>query len=141
MRRSVYLKILVPIDGSEFSFKALLHACELAKLLNSKILIVYVAEKLLPVNLDRKEYSEILRKFGKKTLEKATKISLDKGVEPKIIQLEGNVVNEIVKCAKKEKCNLIVVGQKGFGKTLRFLLGSISNKLANKSPCSILIVK
>ncbi len=141
MRRSVYLKILVPIDGSEFSFKALLHACELAKLLNSKILIVYVAEKLLPVNLDRNEYSKILRKFGKKTLEKARKISLDKGVEPKIIQLEGNIVNEIVKCAKKEKCNLIVVGQKGFGKTLRFLLGSISNKLANKSPCSILIVK
>ena len=141
MRRSIYLKILVPIDGSEFSFKALLHACELAKLLNSKILIVYVVEKLFPLNLDRNEYSKLLRKFGKESLEKARKAALSKGVEPKMIQLEGNITNEIVKCAKKERCNLIVVGQKGFGKALRFFLGSISNKLANESPCSVLIVK
>ena len=58
-----------------------------------------------------------------------------------MILKEGNVVNEIVKCAKKEKCNLIVIGQKGLGKTLRLFLGSVSNKLANKSPCSVLIVK
>lgn len=141
MRRSVFLKILVPIDGSEYSFKALLHACELAKVLNSKILIIYVAEKLLPINLDKNEYSKILKKFGQKTLEKAKKISMNKGIEPKIIQTEGNIADEIIKCAKKEKCNLIIVGQKGFGKTLRFFLGSVSNKLANKSPCSILIVK
>ena len=142
MRRSMYMKILVPIDGSEYSYKALLHACELAKLQNSKILLIYVVEKTIPINLlDRKEYLSILRKFGDKSLKKAEKISLNKGIEPKIIIKERNVVNEIVKCAQKEKCNLIVTGQKGLGATMKFLIGSVSNKLANKSPCSILIVK
>ena len=138
----MYMKILVPIDGSEYSYKALLHACELAKIQNSKILLIYVVEKTIPINLlDRKEYLGILRKFGDKSLKKAEKISLGKGVEPKLIIKEGNVVNEITKCAQKEKCNLIVVGQKGLGATMKFLIGSVSNKLANKSPCSILIVK
>ena len=54
---------------------------------------------------------------------------------------EGNVANEIVKMAKKEQSNLIIVGSKGLGATARFFLGSVSNKLANNSPCSILIVK
>ena len=75
MRRSIYMKILVPIDGSEYSYKALLHAaCELAKLQNSKILLIYVVEKTIPINLlDRKEYLDILRKFGDKSLKKAKK--------------------------------------------------------------------
>ena len=142
MKRSMYMKILVPIDGSEYSYKALLHACELAKIQNSEIIMIYVVEKTLPINLlDRKEYLGILRKFGDKSLKKAKKIAEGKGLEPKLIIKEGNVVNEIVKSAQKEKCNLIVTGQKGLGTTMKFLIGSVSNKLANKSPCSILIVK
>jgi len=142
MKRSLYLKILVPVDGSESSYKALLHACELAKIQNSKIIVIYVVEKTIPINfLDRKEYLGILRKFGQKSLERGRKISLKKGIDPKLIIREGNIVNEIIKYAKDEKCNLIVTGQKGFGATLRFFLGSVSNSLANKSPCSILIVK
>jgi len=62
-------------------------------------------------------------------------------MDSKIVLKEGNVANEIVKLAKKEQCNLIVVGSKGLGATARFFLGSVSNKLANNSPCSILIVK
>jgi nucleotide-binding universal stress UspA family protein len=54
---------------------------------------------------------------------------------------EGNIANEIIKLAKNKKCNLIIVGSKGLGGTLQFFLGSVSNKLANNSPCSLLIVK
>lgn len=142
MKRLEFLKILVPVDGSDYSFKALMQACEFARIHKSKIIIIYVVEKTIPLNLlDRDEYLKILKKFGKNTLLKSEKISLNKGIEPKLILKEGNVVNEIVKHAKKEKANLIIIGQKGLGKTLRLFLGSVSNKLANKSPCSVLIVK
>jgi nucleotide-binding universal stress UspA family protein len=62
-------------------------------------------------------------------------------MDSKIIMKEGNITNEIIKLAKKEQCNLIIVGSKGLGATLRFFLGSVSNKLANNAPCSIFIVK
>jgi len=136
------MKILVPLDGSKYSEKALLHACDMAKNYQASLTLIYVVEKSIPFNLlDRKEYLEILRKFGNKVLIKGKKTTTDNGVDSKIIMKEGNVANEVVKLAKKEKYNLVIVGSKGLGVTTRFFLGSVSNKLANNSPCSILIVK
>ncbi|MCV0372797.1 MAG: universal stress protein [Nitrosarchaeum sp.] len=142
MRKSLYMTILVPLDGSKNSEKALLHACDMAKNYHSRLILLYVVEKLIPINLlDRKEYLEILRKFGNKVLIKAKETTTMKGIDSKIIMKEGNITNEIIKIAKKEQCNLIIVGSKGLGATARFFLGSVSNKLANNSPCSILIIK
>ncbi len=142
MRKSLYMNILVPLDGSKYSEKALLHACDMAKNYHSRLILLYVVEKSIPINLlDRKEYLEILRKFGNKVLIKAKETTTMKGLDSKIIMKEGNITNEIIKIAKKEQCNLIIVGSKGLGATARFFLGSVSNKLANNSPCSILIIK
>ena len=142
MRKSLYMNILVPLDGSKDSEKALLHACDMAKNYQAHLTILYVVEKSIPINLlDRKEYLEILRKFGNKVLINAKKTTELRGIDSKIVMKEGNVTNEIVKLAKKEQSNLIIVGSKGLGATARFFLGSTSNKLANNSPCSILIVK
>jgi nucleotide-binding universal stress UspA family protein len=142
MRKSLYMNILVPLDGSKYSEKALLHACDMAKNYQSRLILLYVVEKSISINLlDRKEYLKILRKFGNKVLIQARETSTLHGVDSKIVIKEGNIANEIVKLAKKERCNLIIVGSKGLGATARFLLGSVSNKLANNSPCSVLIVK
>ena len=142
MRKSLYMNMLVPLDGSGDSQKALLQACDLAKNYQANLILVYVVEKSHSLNLlDRKEYLEILRKFGNKVLIKGKQTTKNKGLDVTTIMKEGNITNEIVKLAKTKKCNLIIVGSKGLGATARFFLGSISNKLANNSPCSILIVK
>ncbi|MFB5632469.1 MAG: universal stress protein [Nitrosopumilus sp.] len=134
--------ILVPLDGSKYSEKALQRACEIADVFDSKIILVYVVEKSLPINLlDRKEYLTILRKFGKRTLENGNKILSKKDLSGKSLIKEGNIVSEIEKIVKSEKCDLIIVGNKGLGAVTRFLLGSVSNKLAQHSNCSLLIVK
>jgi nucleotide-binding universal stress UspA family protein len=137
-----FKKILVPLDGSKYSDKALHRACEVVNAFDSNLILLYVVEKSLPINiLDRKVYLEILRKFGKKTLEKANNVLSKKGITAKTFLKEGNIVNEIKKVAKKENCDLIIVGNKGFGSVTRFLLGSVSNKLAQSSSCSLLIIK
>ncbi len=142
MRKSLYLKILVPLDGSEFSSKALEHACAISKTFDSQLVLIYVVDKSLPINLlDRTEYLKILRHFGKNVLKKGHDTALRNGIDSKSVLKEGNVVNEIVKFAKKENCNLIVVGNKGLGAVAKFFLGSVSSKLASSSPCSVFIVK
>ena len=142
MRKSLYMNILVPLDGSDYSKKALLQACDMAKNYQANLILLYVVDKSLSLNLlDRNEYLKILRRFGKKVLIKGKETAKDKGIDTTTVMKEGNITNEIVKLAKSKKCNLIIVGSKGLGATARFFLGSISNKLANNSPCSILIVK
>ncbi|NDB87870.1 MAG: universal stress protein, partial [Thaumarchaeota archaeon] len=49
--------------------------------------------------------------------------------------------NEIIQHSKKIRADLIVVGNKGLGAVLRFVLGSVSAKIAQHSLCSVLIVK
>jgi nucleotide-binding universal stress UspA family protein len=137
-----FKNILVPIDGSIYSEKSLERAIELVDAFGSNLILIYVVEKSIPINLlDRKEYLEILRKFGTNVLEKANKKLSKKGITAKILLKEGNIVNEIEKIAKKEKCDLILVGSKGLGAITRFLLGSVSNKISQTSACSVLIVK
>jgi len=137
-----FKKILVPLDGSKYSEKALQRACEIVNAFDSKIILLYVVEKSLPINiLDRKVYLTIIREFGNKTLLKANNILLKKGITAKIFLKEGNIVKEIEKVVKKEKCDLIIVGNRGLGSVTRFLLGSISNKIAQSSSCSLLIIK
>ncbi len=137
-----FKRILVPLDGSKYSEKALQRACEIVNVFDSTLIVLYVVEKSLPFNLlDRKEYLDILRKFGNNTLEKSNKTLSKKGISAKILLKEGNIINEIEKVVKKEKCDLVIVGNKGLGAVARFLLGSVSNKLAQSSSCSLLIVK
>jgi len=138
----IFKKILVPLDGSKYSEKALQSACEVVNAFDSKLILLYVVEKSLPINLlDRKVYLKMVRKFGNKTLEKANDVLSKKGIIAKTFLKEGNIVNEIKKVAKKENCDLIIVGNKGLGAVTRFLLGSVSNKLAQSSSCSLLIIK
>ena len=104
--------------------------------------MIYVVEKSIPINLlDRKEYLEILRKFGNKVLEKANIVLSKKEIPAKVLLKEGNIFNEIEKVVKKEKCDLVIVGNKGLGSVTRLLLGSVSNKISQSSSCSVLIVK
>lgn len=142
MTKNNFQKILVPLDGSKYSEKALDRACELVEAFDSEIILIYVVEKSIPVNLlDRKEYLELLRKFGNNILNRAkTKLS-NKGINAKTFLKEGNISNEIEKIAKKENCNLIIMGNKGLGTVSRLLLGSVSNKVSQSSSCSVLIVK
>ncbi len=136
------MNILVPLDGSEYSQKALVQACDFAKNYQSNLILLYVVDKPRSLNLlDKKEYLGILRKFGEKVLLKGRETAKKEGLDVTTIMKEGNITHEIVKIAKIKNCNLIIVGNKGLGATARFFLGSVSNKLANSSPCSILIVK
>lgn len=142
MRKSLYMNILVPLDGSDYSKKALLQACDVAKNYQANLILVYVVDKSHSLNLlDKSEYLKMLRKFGEKVLIKGKETAKAEGMDVTTVMKEGNITNEIVKLAKNKKCNLIIVGSKGLGATARFFLGSISNKLANNSPCSVLIVK
>ena len=132
---------MFPLDGSKYSKKALNRASEITHAFDSKIILVYVIEKSSINLLDRKEYLKMLRKFGKKTLDDANKTLAKKGIPSKSLLKEGNIVSEIEKIIKSEKCDLVIVGNKGLGAVTRFLLGSVSNKLAQHSKCSLLIVK
>lgn len=137
-----YSKILVCCDGSKYSENAIRKACSLAKKYHSELTLIHVVDRTRKSDVFAgNEYTRILRRYAKSTLEKAKKIANEEGLEPKIVTKEGNVANEIIRFSKEAKTDLLVVGSKGLGAVLQFFLGSVSSKIANHALCSVLIVK
>ena len=130
------------VDGSKYSTKAVRESCDIAKRHNSSVSLIYVVDKTKKSDiLAGIEYTEIVRKYAQESLENAKKLAISCGVTPDFVIKEGNVANEIIQYAKRTNTELIVVGSKGLGAVLRFVLGSVSTKIAQHSLCSVLIVK
>ena len=53
----------------------------------------------------------------------------------------GDAADAILDVAEEQKCDLIVIGNRGMTGATRFLLGSVPNKVSHHAPCSVLIVR
>ena len=123
-------KILVGVDGSEFSEKALEQAIEIAKRFSAEITVVNVYN--IPIG---QEVSQII-------LDKAEAILENTGVKFKLVSiLSSNTPKIITDMAEDEKFDLVVVGSRGMGEIKAFMLGSVSHKISIDSPVSVLIAK
>jgi len=139
----MFTKILVAIDGSPASEKALAAAVELAANYRAELTALGVAEvpevvgMIDEVDEIRQGTEAHYRQIG----EAAVNYARSRGVALRSVILRGHAAEGIVKCAESEGINLIVVGQHGHSRIARFLLGSTSDRVSEHSPCSVMIVK
>lgn len=81
-------------------------------------------------------------KIGELILEAAEKTAKDKGVkEIKTEIADGEAAREILACAEREDANLIVMGSRGLSDVKGLLMGSVSHKVSQLSPCTCVTVK
>ena len=76
-----------------------------------------------------------------KILEKAYKLLMKFGFEPKTKARSGNPANEILAEADEGKYELIIMGQYGFSKSNRSALGRVASNVVSNSKVPVLIVK
>lgn len=137
-------KILVPIDGSEYSIKGLEFALTIAENANAELIILEVIEEFGPLpgyyeapppNIDRIKWVAEQRFETIHPILESTKVKWSRKVE------EGYAAETIIRIAENEKVDLIVIGSRGMGFWGRFLLGSVSDRVVHHAPCSVLVVK
>jgi len=159
MPSTLFKKILVPLDGSEHSMKALNIAVQIAKKFKGKITLIHVysvsAFPLLmpePTTLtppgiplvtqtEVSKITEAARKKGGDILANGEKKAKAEGVPVEKVLLEGHVVNEIVRTAKDGQYDLIVIGARGISKMRELLLGSVTDGVIHHVSCPVLVVK
>ncbi|MEM3613388.1 MAG: universal stress protein, partial [Candidatus Bathyarchaeia archaeon] len=120
----MFSKILVPLDGSEHSLRALDIAIQIAKKFDGKITLIHVySVSVRPVVVPEPstltpgipimaptEYSrvtEAVREAGARILAQGKEKAKAEGVEVETLLREGHVVHEIVKTAEEGKFDLI----------------------------------
>lgn len=158
--KKIFHKILVPLDGSEHSQRALDVAIQIAKKFSSKLTLITVylvtitsipsSDQMTPTSTSlpvvmpaevTKMSIENIRNSGNKILTEAkSKAEYEKlDVETELI--EGNTVEEIVKKSKEGQFNLIVMGARGLTTIKKLFIGSISEGVIKNASCPVLIVK
>lgn len=138
-------KILIPTDFSETSQAATQYAVELAKKFGAQLHLLHVIE-------DPVVYMPMFESYAlppKEDFENFAKTRLDNwildedkaGLEISTHWVHGNPFADILKYAKREEIDLIVVGTHGRSFTAHLLLGSVAEKVVRKAFCPVLTVR
>ncbi len=138
-------KILVPIDFSDCSKKALQYALPLAKQYKAAITLlyvvppIYVAGEYGGINYVQLEAS--MRQDGEKELAKLATESLPGEVATNTIVRAGSPANEIVETAKSLVADLIVISTHGRTGLQHVFLGSVAEHVVQHAPCPVFVVR
>ncbi len=146
----MFKRILVPVDGSEGALAALSKAVQLHKLTGAEIFVLCVFKhhslfeaSLSMVRPDNVQIpDDALREYAKEVAEHAKQQAKEEGADVVRAFVKGGRPSKaIVKFAKKQEVDLIVMGSRGTnGDVEGYFLGSVSQRVASRAECPTLIV-
>ena len=144
----MYQRILVPLDGSEFSEMVLPHAERLARALNVEIVLLHVDIHTSPdcdphIPALEPIIEELRRKIAaeKAYLDRICSKMEDKGVRATYLLREGDVVATILETAEIMEADLIAMSTHGRTGVLRLPPGSVAEKVVHESKIPVLLIR
>lgn len=138
----MYKKILVALDNSSADQSLLPHIANLAKIHQSQLLLVHVAE-----GWAARHYSDLLLKESEEMikdreyLENAANALRAQGLVVNTVLALGEPSMEILTLAEREKCDLIAMTSHGHRFLADLFLGSTIEEVRHQSSIPILVVK
>ncbi len=123
------MKILVGLDGSDYSTWALVEAISIAKKFSGHVKVITV-------------YKQGKEDDASKIQMKAQQLLDEEQIDCELSSILGsNPSRALVETADQEKVDLIVVGSRGLGSAAAFIMGSVSKQVVTKANCDVLVVK
>lgn len=136
--------ILVPVDGSEQSYKAVDEAVRIAHLNQAKLYVLTVKDENRYYGIFNKEVREVpgIDQLSEDILQISSDIIREQ-VEFETYAIKGKPKQSIVSFIEdmQYEIDLIVIGATGTDKFDRLLIGSTTSYVMNNTSCSILVVR
>ena len=138
--------ILVPVDFSPPSKKALDYAVAVARRFKAKLTLLHVVEPVamrdfaasFPLAMENDE----LVATAKKHLEKVVKAArLPRAILEKVLVRFGRSFHEIAEAARSRKVDLIIISTHGYTGLKHALLGSTTERVVRHAHCPVLVVR
>ncbi len=136
--------ILVPTDFSPCSREALTYAAALAKRFGAKVVVFHVIETWSYAMTESLQWTDLyanLTTVVEPLLDGLVQELQDGGVAAAGAFTQGVSYDEIVKKAREEGADLIVIGTHGRRGMGHFLMGSVAERVVRLSPCPVLTVR
>ncbi|MDQ0350288.1 nucleotide-binding universal stress UspA family protein [Alkalibacillus filiformis] len=164
----LFARVLVAYDGSTDSKKALNKAEGIAKQNDAKLIVAYVQDQspAAPISdqhtiphgtsmlnqttnyttsmpasdSSEQQQVDIMDQQADEILDEA-KLKLSNEIDTDYEILLGPPAREIVKFAKDQDVDLVILGNRGLSGLKKIVMGSVSNKVTNDSHCPVLVIK
>jgi len=136
-------RILVPTDFSGPSREATDYALELASLVNASVLLYHVIEDpvvYIPALGGYLPKPSDFEKFSETALANWISEEDTRGVEIGRHWEHGHPVPSVLEFAKKQGCDLIVMGTHGRGNLGHLLMGNVAERVVRQAKCPVLTV-
>ena len=138
-------RILVPTDFSPGAQEAVRTAVELAKGRDAEVVLLHVIEapwtapygftEAVPATTER------LRRAAESRLAETVAAESRSGVKFRGVLREGNTVPEIMKVAREEDADLIVLGSAGYSAGTYAIFGTTAERVARKASFPVLLAR
>jgi nucleotide-binding universal stress UspA family protein len=141
-------KILYPTDFSEASLEALKYAVSFARSSQAKLILMHVInEKIYSEGLSLARVSAPEALGQEMTAEASRQLKMlipaeeRKGLDIEMVTLSGTPFAEIIRYAKENGVDMIVIGTAGRSGVEHMMFGSTAEKVVRKAHCPVLSVK
>lgn len=137
--------ILVPVDFSESSTKALDYAVSFARQFGAKVTLLYVVEPVatpdfsaFPLSL---ENDQVARAARNKLQALCDARGLGTSIVERLVVRQGRAFHEIAEAARSLKSDLVIVSTHGYTGLKHAVLGSTAERVVRHAPCPVLVVR
>ena len=145
-----FKRILVPLDGSSLSERALPVARVLARKFESQIILLHVLD--IPTPTAPTSHLEVMMGWVREArqcalqeaqsyLETIQRELYGEGFETRVLLRDRSPAEDILDVACAENIDLIVMSSQGKGGLARWTLGGVAEKVARHSLCPVLLVR
>jgi len=142
-----FKKILFPTDFSPYSDVAMPYAVSFAEKFKSKLFILHVVEIFLPdpdylgIYSDISKIYEDFQAESEKKMKEMKTMKILEGIDIQTSIVGGKPFIEIIKFARDNETDLIVMGTHGRSGLNHVIFGSTAEKVVRKAQCPVLTVK
>lgn len=139
-------KILVPVDGSAESKKALLTGADIALKYNAELEIITVInfnnqQPIISLGNLEKFTEEGLQKQGFDVINAVIDDSNAQVSSAKKIVLYGEPAKAIISHQEASHADCIILGSRGLGAVRRFFMGSVSTEVVHNADCPVFVIR
>lgn len=139
--------IVVGVDGSPPSDKAVTAACEMAGAFHAHLTVVAACapppiypSEMGPLASSPEAGSSLRQRYEELVRRKVQEVRAS-GVDVEGLVREGPPADVLLSVVEEKKADLLVVGSQGLSRTKRLLLGSVSMSVASAAPCPVLVFR
>ena len=144
----MFRRVLFGTDFSPASRPAFRRAIALARQSRGRLLIVHVVPSGMPMGAEGyvtprmyQEMETAIRKSAQKQLDRLVAQAKKAGVAARGVLLTGAAPEAIALTARKERCDVVIVGTHGRTGLDRLLAGSVASRIVGTAPCPVMTVR